>query len=105
MRAVAMVAVLVSAFGCASQSPASNVLVFTRTTGFMHASIPAGIVAIRELGAQALYTVDASEDPAVFIESRLAVDRVVVFLNTSCMVLITHTRAGIDCQLVADECF
>src|SRR5438105_6299249 len=96
MRAVAMVAVLVSAFGCASQSPASNVLVFTRTTGFRHASIPAGIVAIRELGAQARYTVDATEDPAVFNETRLAGVKAVVFLNTSGTVLNDDQRSALE---------
>jgi len=96
MRAVAMVAVLVSAFGCASQSPASNVLVFTRTTGFRHASIPAGIVAIRELGAQARYTVDATEDPAVFNEARLAGVKAVVFLNTSGTVLNDDQRSALE---------
>ena len=39
------------------------VLVFTRTTGFRHASIEDGVAAIRRLAAGHGFAVDATEDP------------------------------------------
>ena len=43
-----------------------DVLVFSKTAGFRHDSIPAGIAAIRELGAANGFTVTATEDAAAF---------------------------------------
>ena len=59
-----------------------RVLVFTRTAGFRHESIPDGIAAVRELGA-ARWTVDATEDPSAFTPGNLARYRTVVFLSTT----------------------
>jgi type 1 glutamine amidotransferase len=59
------------------------VLVFTKTTGFRHDSIPAGIAAVRAIGARAGFEVDATEDAAAFTASSLAGYRAVVFLNTT----------------------
>jgi type 1 glutamine amidotransferase len=60
-----------------------KVLVFSRTTGYHHASIPAGVAAIRTLGAQHGFTVDASTNPAVFTDAGLSRYATVVFLSTS----------------------
>ena len=43
-------------------------------------SIPAGIAALQEVGAQAGYLIEASEDPCALTETALAHVRVVVFL-------------------------
>jgi hypothetical protein len=82
LRQVRALAFLVCAFGCAGQGPSADVLVFTRTTGFRHASIPAGIAAMRALCAQTGHSVDATEDPAVFRDAVLSRVKAVVFLNT-----------------------
>ncbi|MCA9290576.1 MAG: ThuA domain-containing protein, partial [Phycisphaerales bacterium] len=58
-------------------------LVFSRTAGFRHGSIPAGIEALRGLGAARGFGVDATEDPDAFTDATLARYRVVVFLNTT----------------------
>jgi len=63
-----------------------RVLVFSRTTGFRHLSIPDGISAIRELGT-GRWSVDATEDPAVFTADNLRRYRAVVFLSTTGNVL------------------
>ncbi|MEV8508683.1 ThuA domain-containing protein [Actinoplanes sp. NPDC051475] len=60
-----------------------DVLVFSRTAGFRHDSIPAGTQAIRDLGAQNGFSVTATEDPAVFTTAGLAGYEAVVFLNTT----------------------
>ena len=66
---------------------AVRLLVFTRTTDYRHASIPAGVEALRTLGG---FTVEHTEDPAA-LERPLDGYAAVVFLSTSGDVL---TPAG-----------
>lgn len=60
-----------------------NVLVFSKTTGFRHSSIDEGITAIQELGTAHGFTVDASEDAALFTDDGLSPYTVIIFLNTT----------------------
>ncbi|WP_328835445.1 ThuA domain-containing protein [Streptomyces europaeiscabiei] len=60
-----------------------DVLVFSKTAGFRHDSIPAGIQAIRDLGAANSFTVTATEDGNHFTTSNLSRYEAVVFLNTT----------------------
>jgi type 1 glutamine amidotransferase len=69
-------------------------LVYTRTTRYRHDSIPAGIAALRELGRDGGFEVDASEDPQSFTPGNLDAYRVVVFLSTSGEVLTEDGRAA-----------
>ena len=60
--------------GCSGSSMSSaptspKVLVFSKTAGYRHASIPYGIAAIQRLGAAKQFRVDASED-ATFVQRR-----------------------------------
>jgi uncharacterized protein len=89
-----LVAALVAALCGALAGPAVaraqeelDVLVFSRTTGFRHLSIPFGIEAIREIGAANGFTVEATEDPAQFTTPNLERFEVVVFLSTTGTVL------------------
>ena len=69
-----------------SDTPAntlSKVLVFSKTAGFRHDSIPQGIAAIQALGTANGFTVDATEDAAQFTDANLAQYDVVVFLSTT----------------------
>ena len=66
-----------------STETAFSVLVFSKTAGYRHDSIPFGIAAIRALGEQDNFGVDASEDATIFNDESLAQYRVVVFLNTT----------------------
>ena len=86
MRRAALLAVLLLA-GCGTPAPApgpsasgARVLVFSRTTGFRHDSIPAGIAAIRGFDG---FGVDATEDARAFTAANLSRYRAVVFLNTT----------------------
>ncbi|GKQ37056.1 ThuA domain-containing protein [Streptomyces sp. A012304] len=65
----------------------ARLLVYTRTTGYRHDSIPAAVAAVRALGG---YAVDHTEDPAA-LERPLEAYAAVVFLSTSGEVL---TPAG-----------
>ena len=60
-----------TATGTATTSP-SSALVFSKTAAFRHDSIPAGVAAIRQLGARHHFTVDATEDAAAFTDANLA---------------------------------
>jgi type 1 glutamine amidotransferase len=83
LRGVTLVA-LTLLCSAAQNAPAPyKVLVFTRTTGYQHASIPAGVAAIRTLGAAHGFAVDSTANPAVFTDARLARYATVVFLSTT----------------------
>jgi cytochrome c len=60
-----------------------RVLVFTKTAGFRHASIPAAVGAIRELGQRGGFSVDATEDATAFTDANLARYAVVAFVLTT----------------------
>ena len=62
---------------------AYRILVFTRTAGFRHDSIPDGIAAIRAAAAARDVHVDQTEDPTVFDDTRLAPYRAIVLLSTT----------------------
>lgn len=60
-----------------------KVLVFSRTTGFRHASIEPGVDAIRRLGEEHGFAVDHTEDAGTFTSGNLAQYRAVIFLSTT----------------------
>jgi type 1 glutamine amidotransferase len=78
---------------------AYDVLVFSKTGGFRHDSIPAGIQAIRELGAANTFTVTATEDSAAFSSANLAQYEAVVFLNTTGDVLTDAQQAAFEAYI------
>lgn len=60
-----------------------SILVFSKTTMYRHASITNGIAAIRKLGVENEFTVEATEDSSAFTSENLMRYRAVVFLSTS----------------------
>ncbi len=73
-----------------------SVLVFTRTSGFRHDAIPAAVTALRELGAEHGFGVDATEDARVFNDAALASYAVVMFLLTTGDVLDEVEQAAFE---------
>ena len=71
-----------------------RVLVFSKTAGFRHDSILDGIAAIRGLGAENGFAVDATEDASVFDDTRLAPYAAVVFLCTTGDILDEKQQAA-----------
>lgn len=69
-----------------------RILVFSRTTGFRHESIAAGVRAVRALHAE----VEATEDPAAFTSANLSRFAAVVFMNTNGAVLTAAGRAAFE---------
>lgn len=71
----------------AQDSDAPSILVYSQTNGYRHASIPAGVDALEELGTKHGFRVVATEDSTTFRPDHLAEFDVVVFLNTTGNVL------------------
>jgi type 1 glutamine amidotransferase len=91
MRLAALAALAVVTFlatppaggGDRAVAGSADVLVFTRTEGFRHESIPAGIATLRELAARRGLRVTATEDPRRFTDRGLRGLRAVVFLSST----------------------
>lgn len=60
-----------------------RVLVFSKTAGFRHDSIPDGIALVRRLGAEGGFSVDATEDAGRFTDAGLAPYDALIFLSTT----------------------
>ena len=86
-------AVLLAAPASAAK-PRFRVLVFSATEGFRHDSIPAGVAAVRSLGAAHGFAVDATEDPSAFTDRRLRRYAAVMFLSTTGDVLDAAQQAA-----------
>ena len=89
------------AFGATASLPATAqdetaVLVFTRTAGFRHLSIPDAIAAIESLGAEHGFSVEATEDPGAFTDENLARFDAVVFANTTGDVVEADGQAAFE---------
>src|SRR5919106_1960379 len=75
--------------GCVSEPAASQpaddrrVLVFSKTAGFRHDSIPEGVATVRQLGETDGFTVDATQDAGAFTARNLRRYDAVVFLSTT----------------------
>ncbi|MEU7696222.1 DUF1349 domain-containing protein [Microbispora sp. SCL1-1] len=67
----------------AAAAPDFKVLVFSKTTGFRHDSIPEGIAAVQQLGQQNNFAVDTTEDSTKFTDENLAQYQAVVFMSTT----------------------
>lgn len=76
--------------------PAGDVLVFSKTAGFRHASIPDGIAAIEALGAEHGFGVDATEDASQFTVENLANYDAVIWLSTTGDVLDAEQEAAFE---------
>ncbi|MFD9740037.1 ThuA domain-containing protein [Umezawaea sp. NPDC059074] len=73
-----------------------SALVFSKTAGFRHDSIPAGIAAIQALGRDHHFDVVATEDAGAFTDENLAKFQVVVFLSTTGDVLDATQQAAFE---------
>jgi type 1 glutamine amidotransferase len=76
------------------KSPA--VLVFYKTAGYYHTSIPAGLAAIQKLGRENGFMVDTTKNAAVFVSDSLKKYKAVVFLSTTQDVLDTPQQNAFE---------
>ncbi|WP_248616790.1 ThuA domain-containing protein [Paraoerskovia marina] len=78
---------------------AFDVMVFSKTAGFRHGSIPTGIAAIEQLGEDNGFTVTATEDAGAFTEENLEQYEAVVFLSTTGDVLDETQQAAFEAYI------
>lgn len=79
--------VVFAAVSFAAKKKEPSVLIFSKTSGYRHQSIPAGIDAIKKLGLENNFLVDATEDSLAFTDENLAKYRAVIFLSPTGNVL------------------
>lgn len=73
-----------------------KVLVFSKTMGFKHASIPAGIAAIQKLGTENGFEVDTTKNAELFNEENLKQYSSIIFLSTTMNVLDHEQEAAFE---------
>ncbi|MBX3240667.1 MAG: ThuA domain-containing protein [Chitinophagaceae bacterium] len=82
--------------GCNTRSGKPRVLVFSKTAGYYHQSIPKGVEAIQKLGTENNFDVDTTTNPAYFNEDSLPKYAAVIFLNTTGPLLNTPQRIAFE---------
>ncbi|MDC8004235.1 ThuA domain-containing protein [Aureisphaera galaxeae] len=86
MKNILVLVVLLFSFtqvSCADSTKKPRILVFSKTEGYRHESIPDGIKAFQSLGQQHDFIVDATEDATKFTDENLKQYVAIVFLNTT----------------------
>lgn len=73
-----------------------RILVFSKTAGFYHTSIPAGITAIQKLGLENGFDVDTTKNAALFNAKNLKKYAAVVFLSTTGDVFNDEQQAAFE---------
>ncbi len=73
-----------------------KVLVFSKTMGFKHASIPAGIAAIQKLGKENGFEVDTTRNATFFNDEDLKQYSTVIFLSTTGNILDHYQEAAFE---------
>lgn len=77
-------------------SPRPAVLVFSKTKGYHHASIAAGVAALQQLGREHNFRVDTTQQATRFVADTLRRYAAVVFLNTTGDVLDSTQQAAFE---------
>lgn len=71
------------AFSCKQEPQETRILIFSKTAGFRHESIPHGIEAIIALGKKHNISIDTTENAKQFNEENLKRYKAVIFLSTT----------------------
>lgn len=96
---VSVVGVLASLLVAPAAASLKSVLVFHKTAGYQHPSIPAGVDAIRKLGRQNGFHVTATADATQFNATNLARYQAVVWLSTTGDVLDADQQAAFEAYI------
>lgn len=75
---------------------AAKILVFSKTTGYQHKSIPEGIKAIQKLGFENGFMVDTTKNAGLFTDENLKSYSAIVFLSTTGNVLNSTQEAAFE---------
>jgi cytochrome c len=75
---------------------AARVLVFSKTKGWRHDSIPAGIAALEKMASEQGFSLVATEDAELFTDAQLSSFNAIVFLNTTLDVLDDEQQVAME---------
>jgi cytochrome c len=75
--------VLLLVLFCGTKIKETRILIFSKTAGYRHESIPTGIEAIKRLGLKHHFIVDTTENASAFNKENLKQYAAVIFLNTT----------------------
>jgi type 1 glutamine amidotransferase len=81
--ALLLLAAVFTTFSFTREKKQDAVLIFSKTNGYRHQSIEAGITAIRKMGKENNFLVDATEDSLQFTLKNLSRYKAVIFLSTT----------------------
>lgn len=87
--------IIILGFSCNSRNE-TRLLVFSKTAGFYHESIPQGVDALMGLENEEEYIIDTTSDASLFNEENLKRYHAVIFLNTTGDVLDHHQEAAFE---------
>lgn len=73
-----------------------RILVFSKTKGYFHTSIPAGVAAVQKMGRDHNVRVDTTKNAAYFVEDSLKNYRAVIFLSTTQDVLNNEQQVAFE---------
>ncbi|NKI27315.1 PKD domain-containing protein [Arenibacter sp. 6A1] len=84
--------------GCDSKKREGEprILVFSKTMGYKHASIPAGIAAIQKLGSENQFVVDTTKNADLFTDEELKKYSAIIFLSTTGNILDAKQEAAFE---------
>lgn len=94
--------------GCDSSKPADSspeeqatakILVFSKTEGYRHASIPDGVQALRQMGTEQGWIVDHTEHAGIFDSDSLINYQAVIFLSTTGDIMNESQQAGFQAYI------
>jgi type 1 glutamine amidotransferase len=82
-----------------------RLLLFTKTAGFRHDSIPAGVTALTSLAEQQGFGLTRTEDARQFTDQTLGAFTAVIFLSTTGDILIADEEAAFERYIAAGHGF
>ena len=91
---ITCIALLSFSFVTSKKMP--RVLVYSKTRGYHHASIPVGVSAIQKLGRENNFAVDTTTDSTFFVRKTLKKYDAVIFLSTTGNVLNDKQQAAFE---------
>jgi cytochrome c len=83
--------------------PTARILVFTKTKGFYHESIPTGAAALKQMAAANYIHADTTNNAEYFNDDSLKNYQAIVFLNTTMNVLNADQQVEFERQSESDH--
>ena len=106
-KIIAVVCVLFLTLSCGTTKkstylPKKDILVFTKTNGYRHASIETGVTALKEIASENHWAIKHSEDSLIFNSVNLKKYDLIVFLNTTGDILGDEEQIAFQNYMVAE---